>query len=181
MLSLQFQQSIIRLVVLSYTPIPFIYWFVKYSYCNIYCHFLEIATSVHQQVNITGPIMVIAFGSRKAASSNSLNLSCLLLLYCIIQSWYVNVLPSDREKWPCMQSVVAKRVCVTGAAGQIAYSLIFAVARGDLLGPNQPVIIHLLDIPPMMGVLEGTVMELYDCAFPLLQGYIYLWARVYVA
>jgi len=71
-----------------------------------------------------------------------------------------------------IMSVVAKRVCVTGAAGQIAYSLIFAVARGDLLGPNQPVIIHLLDIPPMMGVLEGTVMELYDCAFPLLQGIV---------
>lgn len=61
------------------------------------------------------------------------------------------------------------RVLVTGAAGQIAYSLLFAVAKGDVFGKDQPIILHLLDITPMMGVLEGVVMELMDCAFPLLR------------
>lgn len=60
------------------------------------------------------------------------------------------------------------RVVVTGAAGQIAYSLLYMVAKGDVFGPNQPLVLHLLDIPPMMGVLEGVVMELADCALPLL-------------
>ncbi len=59
---------------------------------------------------------------------------------------------------------------ITGAAGQIGYSLVFAVARGDLLGPNQPVILHLLDIPMMIDGLNGVVLELEDCAFPLLAG-----------
>ncbi|XP_037037598.1 malate dehydrogenase, cytoplasmic isoform X1 [Bradysia coprophila] len=61
------------------------------------------------------------------------------------------------------------RVVVTGAAGQIAYSLLYMVAKGDVFGPEQPLILHLLDIPPMMGVLEGVVMELADCALPLLR------------
>ncbi|XP_054714568.1 malate dehydrogenase, cytoplasmic-like [Uloborus diversus] len=61
------------------------------------------------------------------------------------------------------------RVLVTGAAGQIAYSLLYSVAKGDVFGPNQPLSLHLLDIAPMMGVLEGVVMELNDCAFPLLR------------
>jgi malate dehydrogenase len=60
------------------------------------------------------------------------------------------------------------RVVVTGAAGQIAYSLLYIIAKGEVFGSNQPIILHLLDIPPMMGVLEGVVMELADCAFPLL-------------
>lgn len=64
------------------------------------------------------------------------------------------------------------RVVVTGAAGQIAYSLLYMIAKGDVFGPNQPLILHLLDIPPMMGVLEGVVMELADCAIPLLQAVI---------
>ena len=59
------------------------------------------------------------------------------------------------------------RVAVTGAAGQIAYSLLFRVAAGDMLGPDQPVILQLLEIPPAMKALEGVVMELDDCAFPL--------------
>lgn len=59
------------------------------------------------------------------------------------------------------------RVAVTGAAGQIAYSLIFRVAHGDMLGPDQPVILQLLEIPPAMDALKGVVMELNDCAFPL--------------
>lgn len=61
------------------------------------------------------------------------------------------------------------RVLVTGAAGQIAYSLILQIGKGDVFGANQPVILHLLDIPPMMGVLEGVVMEIEDCALPLVK------------
>ena len=61
------------------------------------------------------------------------------------------------------------RVAVTGAAGQIAYSLIFRVAHGDMLGPDQPVILQLLEIPPAMDALRGVVMELNDCAYPLVQ------------
>jgi len=62
------------------------------------------------------------------------------------------------------------RVAITGAAGQIAYSLIFRIASGDLLGKDQPVILHLLDIPDMLEKLKGTVMEVDDCAFPLVRG-----------
>ncbi|CAG4949185.1 unnamed protein product [Colias eurytheme] len=62
------------------------------------------------------------------------------------------------------------KVVVTGAAGQIAYSLLYQIASGAVFGPEQPVFLHLLDIAPMMGVLEGVVMELADCALPLLVG-----------
>lgn len=62
------------------------------------------------------------------------------------------------------------RVLITGSAGQIAYSLIPIVARGDVFGRDQPIILHLLDIPPMKTVLEGVVMEIEDCSFPLLRG-----------
>lgn len=58
---------------------------------------------------------------------------------------------------------------VTGAAGQIAYSILYMIAKGDVFGHDQPLILHLLDIPPMMGVLDGVVMELADCALPLLR------------
>ncbi len=64
-------------------------------------------------------------------------------------------------KQPC-------RVAVTGAAGQISYALLFRIARGDMLGPEQPVILQLLEIPAAMDALKGVVMELDDCAFPLL-------------
>ncbi|MDA8295211.1 MAG: malate dehydrogenase [Actinomycetota bacterium] len=60
------------------------------------------------------------------------------------------------------------QVTVTGAAGQIGYSLLFRIASGQLLGPNQPVVLRLLEIEPAMKALEGVVMELDDCAFPLL-------------
>ena len=63
------------------------------------------------------------------------------------------------------------KVAVTGAAGQIGYSLLFRIASGALLGPDQPVHLSLLEIPPAMGALEGVTMELDDCAFPLLAGY----------
>lgn len=62
------------------------------------------------------------------------------------------------------------RISVTGAAGQISYSLLFRLAAGGLLGADQPIILNLLEIPPAMGALEGVVMELNDCAFPLLHG-----------
>jgi malate dehydrogenase len=60
------------------------------------------------------------------------------------------------------------KVAVTGAAGQISYSLLFRIANGDLLGPDQPVELRLLEIEPAMKVLDAVVMELDDCAFPLL-------------
>ena len=60
------------------------------------------------------------------------------------------------------------RVAITGAAGQIGYSLTFRIASGQMLGPDQPVSLHLLEITPALGALEGVVMELRDCAFPLL-------------
>jgi malate dehydrogenase len=64
------------------------------------------------------------------------------------------------------------RVAITGAAGQISYSIIFRIASGDMLGKDQPVILQLLEIPPAMGALNGVVMELNDCAFPLVAGII---------
>ncbi|XP_063240566.1 malate dehydrogenase, cytoplasmic [Bacillus rossius redtenbacheri] len=64
------------------------------------------------------------------------------------------------------------RVVVTGAAGQIAYSLIYQIAKGDVFGADQPLVLLLLDIPPMMGVLEGVVMEIHDCALPLVAGVV---------
>ena len=71
-----------------------------------------------------------------------------------------------------MESILSNnpiRVAITGAAGQIGYSLVFRIASGQLCGPNRPVILQLLEIPPAMGALEGVAMELDDCAFPLLE------------
>lgn len=64
------------------------------------------------------------------------------------------------------------RIAVTGAAGQIGYSLLFRLASGAVFGPNQPVILHLIEIEPAMKVLEGVAMELDDCAFPTLKGLV---------
>lgn len=64
------------------------------------------------------------------------------------------------------------RVTVTGAAGQISYSLLFRIAAGEMLGPNQPVILQMLEITPALEALNGVAMELDDCAFPLLAGMI---------
>ena len=64
------------------------------------------------------------------------------------------------------------RVAVTGAAGQIGYSLIFRIASGAMFGPNQPVILHLIEIEAVLPSLQGVVMELDDCAFPLLKGVV---------
>ena len=64
------------------------------------------------------------------------------------------------------------RVTVTGAAGQISYSLLFRIASGAMLGPDQPVILHMLEITPALEALRGVAMELDDCAFPLLAGMV---------
>ena len=64
------------------------------------------------------------------------------------------------------------KVAVTGAAGQISYSLLFRIASGQMLGSDQPIILQLLEIPPAMEALGGVVMELDDCAFPLVQGIV---------
>jgi malate dehydrogenase len=64
------------------------------------------------------------------------------------------------------------RVAVTGSGGQIGYSLLFRIASGEMLGPDQPVILQLFDITPSLPVVRGVVMELDDCAFPLLQSVI---------
>ena len=65
------------------------------------------------------------------------------------------------------------RVTITGAAGQIGYALLFRVASGAMLGNDQPVILQLLEITPALGAVKGVVMELDDCAFPLLQEVTY--------
>ncbi|HTQ30315.1 MAG TPA: malate dehydrogenase [Opitutaceae bacterium] len=63
-------------------------------------------------------------------------------------------------------------VAVTGAAGQIGYSLLFRIASGSMFGPDQPVVLHLIEIEPALKALNGVVMELDDCAFPLLKGIV---------
>ncbi len=64
------------------------------------------------------------------------------------------------------------RVAVTGAAGQIAYNLLFSIGAGEMLGPKTPVVLQLLEITPALGALRGVAMELEDCAFPLLEGVV---------
>ncbi|MDQ2648374.1 MAG: malate dehydrogenase [Actinomycetota bacterium] len=71
-----------------------------------------------------------------------------------------------------MASLPPVRVAVTGAAGQIGYSLLFRIASGSMLGPDQPVILQMLEITPALGALEGVAMELEDCSFPLLAGMV---------
>ena len=61
------------------------------------------------------------------------------------------------------------KVAVTGAAGQIGYALLFRIASGQMFGKDQPLILHLIEIPAALGALDGVVMELHDCAFPLLE------------
>jgi malate dehydrogenase len=64
------------------------------------------------------------------------------------------------------------KVAVTGAAGQIGYALVFRIASGEMFGPDQPIALHLIEIPAALNALEGVVMELHDCAFPLLQSIV---------
>ncbi|QDT65830.1 malate dehydrogenase [Calycomorphotria hydatis] len=71
-----------------------------------------------------------------------------------------------------MSSPAPIRVAVTGAAGQIGYALIFRLASGEIFGPDQPVILHLIELPQALGALDGVEMELDDCAFPTLAGVV---------
>jgi malate dehydrogenase len=64
------------------------------------------------------------------------------------------------------------KVAVTGAAGQIGYSLLFRIASGEMFGPDQPLALHLIEIPVALGALDGVVMELHDCAFPLVESIV---------
>ena len=73
------------------------------------------------------------------------------------------------------------RIAVTGAAGQIGYSLLFRIASGAVLGPDQPVILQLLEITPALGALDGVAMELDDCAFPLLATVAPIWLLLHYA
>src|SRR3989442_2258551 len=66
----------------------------------------------------------------------------------------------------------AIKVAVTGAAGQIGYSLVFRIASGAMFGREQPIALHLIEIPNALGALDGVVMELHDCAFPLGQSIV---------
>jgi malate dehydrogenase len=64
------------------------------------------------------------------------------------------------------------KVAVTGAAGQIGYALLFRIASGQMFGPDQPLTLHLVEIPDALGALDGVVMELHDCAFPMLESVV---------
>src|SRR5437016_4859356 len=64
------------------------------------------------------------------------------------------------------------KIAVTGAAGQIGYALIFRIASGEMFGVDRPIALHLIEIPNALGALDGVVMELHDCAFPLLQSVV---------
>src|SRR5690348_11894179 len=86
-----------------------------------------------------------------------------------------NCLQLQNARSPRKLSPMSKaplRIAVTGAAGQIGYSLLFRIASGAMFGPEQPVILHLIEIEPALGALQGVVMELDDCAFPLLKGIV---------
>src|SRR5205085_5128665 len=74
----------------------------------------------------------------------------------------------DNECWLKNSMKSPIKVAVTGAAGQIGYALLFRIAAGEMFGADQPVALHLIEIPAALGALEGVVMELHDCAFPLL-------------
>src|SRR5947207_14714276 len=64
------------------------------------------------------------------------------------------------------------KVAVTGAAGQIGYSLLFRIASGEMFGPDQQLALHLIEIQVALGALDGVVMELHDCAFPLVESIV---------
>jgi len=69
------------------------------------------------------------------------------------------------------------RVAVTGAAGQIGYSLLFRIATGEMLGRDQPMVLQMLEVPDALKALDGVAMELADCAFPLLAGMVGRWTK----
>src|SRR6516162_8084540 len=82
-----------------------------------------------------------------------------------------SALPSKLFMANCIMKTPIK-VAVTGAAGQIGYALLFRIASGQMFGPEQPLRLHLIEIPAILGALEGGVMEVDDCAFPLLESVI---------
>ncbi len=93
-----------------------------------------------------------------------------LALPIYLSSLQINAKSDEYSTNEKSMSATPIRVAVTGAAGQIGYSLLFRIASGAMFGPNQPVILHLIEIEPAMAALGGVVMELDDCAFPLLKG-----------
>ena len=90
--------------------------------------------------------------------STSLDMTCSCALALLNETFMAN----------CAMKTPIK-VAVTGAAGHIGYALLFRIASGHMFGPDQPLDLHLIEIPPVLGALEGVVMELDDCAFPLLE------------
>src|SRR6516162_1966858 len=82
-----------------------------------------------------------------------------------------SALPSKLFMANCIMKTPIK-VAVTGAAGQIGYALLFRIASGQMFGPEQPLRLHLIEIPAILGALEGVVIELDDCAFPLLESVV---------
>ena len=117
-----------------------------------------------------GPMPAAASRSRRSPSSN------LTLVRKIPQVGTFgrmrNVRADPRALATLQRMPTPVRVAVTGAAGQIGYSLLPRIASGQLLGPDQPVILQLLEVTPALGALEGVAMELDDCAFPLLAGVV---------
>lgn len=95
------------------------------------------------------------------------NYNLLLFLLQTPKSFlFFSFLCSQKKK---KKKSAPKRVLVTGAAGQISYSLIFLITRGELFGADQPIILHLLDVPFCVNGLNGVVMEIQDCASPVIQ------------
>ena len=77
------------------------------------------------------------------------------------------------DKATTEKSKIPFRVLITGAAGNIGYSLAYMIGQGRMFGPNQPVIIHLFDLPAMAGAIKGIAMEITDCAFDLVKGIVF--------
>jgi len=91
------------------------------------------------------------------------------VIFSALRSFFTDL---QHFKEPLEMSKAPVRVTVTGAAGQIGYSLLFRIASGEMLGKDQPIILQLLEITPSLAALKGVVMELEDCAFPLLAGVV---------
>jgi lactate/malate dehydrogenase, NAD binding domain len=111
-------------------------------------------------------------GVRVRVCCFSLSLSLSLSLCC---TWFVQATRATAVAAPAHSYSTASerppaRITVTGAAGAIGYSLLFRIASGQMLGPDQPVILQCLELPGAVKALEGVAMELNDCSFPLLRG-----------
>lgn len=100
-----------------------------------------------------------------------LRLQLLIWVQALGWSWIRQVRINIFQK-VAFPMVAPIRVAVTGAAGQIGYASIFRIASGEVFGPNQPVILHLVEVPPVLKALDGVHMELDDCAFPTLAGVV---------